>query len=234
MKQSLKFKDKVILITGAGRGLGQALAVALAKEGATLILTARQEGGLVATDDLIRAAQREINPELVKGATLSPLDLKEASHIDAFAASIYQRFGKLDMMVANAAILGPLSPISHIDHKDWQEVMQVNLTANYRLIRAFEPLLRLSPAGRALFISCEEAKKAKAFWGLYAASKAGLEAMVACWAEELSHTPIKVATLDPKPMGTKLRGNAFPGKKPSDWPHPNAYAVPACLKFLSQ
>jgi NAD(P)-dependent dehydrogenase (short-subunit alcohol dehydrogenase family) len=200
-----RLKGRLALITGASRGLGAALARRFAAEGAHVILTARTQGGLEEVDDEIRRAGGA-------SATLLPLDLRELDKIDQVGAAIQQRFGRLDVLVANAAVLGKLSPLGHLDPKSWDEVMAVNLTANWRLVRALDPLLRLSEAGRALFVTCAAARALAAYWGAYAASKAALEALVRIYARELGVTRATANLVDPGVMATALRLRAFPGE----------------------
>lgn len=199
-----RLAGRIALITGASRGLGAALAKRFAAEGAHVVLVARTQGGLEEVDDAIRA--------LGSAATLLPLDLREFDKIDQMGAAIYQRFGKLDLLVGNAAILGALSPTGHFDPKVWQEVVDVNLTANWRLIRSLDPLLRLSVAGRAIFVTCRAARELVPYWGAYAASKAGLEAMVRVYAGEITKTSVTANLIDPGIMRTALRAHAFPGE----------------------
>jgi NAD(P)-dependent dehydrogenase (short-subunit alcohol dehydrogenase family) len=212
-----RLDGRLALISGASRGLGAALAVRFAREGAHVILTARTVGGLEETDDAVR--------KVGGSATLAPLDLFEADKIDMLAASIHQRFGKLDVLVSGAAQLGVLSPVHHLDPQTWDRTLSLNLTANQRLIRAFDPLLRQSDAGRALFATCEAASSPKAFWGVYAASKAGLEALVRCYAAELGNSAVEAHLIDPGPMSTKLRSNAYPGEPPGTQADPSDDAI---------
>jgi NAD(P)-dependent dehydrogenase (short-subunit alcohol dehydrogenase family) len=200
-----RLQGRLALITGASRGLGAALARRFAAEGAHVILTARTQGGLEEVDDDIRKAGGA-------PATLLPLDLRSLDKIDQIGAAIQQRFGKLDVLVGNAAVLGKLSPLGRLDPKTWEEVMTVNLTANWRLIRALDPLLRLSEAGRALFVTCAAARDLAAYWGAYAASKAALEALVRIYARELGITKATANLVDPGVMSTALRLRAFPGE----------------------
>lgn len=211
-----RLTGRVALVTGASRGLGAAIAIALAREGVHPIITARTVGGLEATDDAIQALGGQ--------ATLLPLDLTEFDKIDHTAAAIFERFGKLDILVGNAAMLGTLGPMGHLTPAKWQKTLDLNLTANWRLIRAFDPLLRRSEAGRALFPTCAQGRDPIAYWGIYAVSKAALEMMVKVWEAELSLTKIKVALIDPGPMATKLRTEAFPGENPATQPSPDAAA----------
>jgi len=208
-----RLQGRLALITGASRGLGAALARRFAAEGARVILVARTQGGLEEVDDEIRK---------IGGApaTLLPLDLRELDKIDQMGAAIQQRFGRLDVLVGNAAVLGKLSPLGHLDAKSWDEVMAVNLTANWRLIRALDPLLRISEAGRALFVTCAAARDLAAYWGAYAASKAGLEALVRIYARELGITRATANLIDPGVMATTLRLRAFPGEDRAKLPAP--------------
>lgn len=193
---------RIALVTGASRGLGAAVAVRLAAAGAHVVLLARTAGGLEETDDAIRAAGG--------AATLIPLDLRDFDKIDQLGAALHQRFGRLDVLVAAAAVLGTLSPMGHFDPKVWQEVINVNVTANWRLLRALDPLLRLSEAGRAVFVTCAAARELQPYWGAYAASKAALEAMVRVYAGEIAKTPVRANLIDPGPLRTRLRAAAFP------------------------
>lgn len=206
-------EGRLALVTGASRGLGSAVAKRFAAEGAHVILTARTVGGLEAVDDAIREAGGT--------TTLAPLDLFESEKIDRMAASIHQRFGMLDILVGAAAQLGVLSPAHHLDAKTWDRTLYLNLTANQRLIRAYDPLLRLSDhGGRAIFPTCEAAVAPKAFWGVYAAAKAGLAALTECYRQETQKAGLRVHLIDPGPMSTKLRREAYPGEPPG------AQAVP--------
>ena len=200
-----RLEGRLALVTGASRGLGAALARRFAAEGAHVILTARTQGGLEEVDDDIRKAGGT-------PATLLPLDLRALDKIDEVGAAIRQRFGRLDVLVGNAAVLGKLSPLGHLDPKNWDEVFAVNLTANWRLIRSLDPLLRLSDAGRALFVTCGAARDLAAYWGAYAASKAALEALVRIYARELAITKATANLVDPGVMATALRLRAFPGE----------------------
>ena len=201
-----RLSGRIALITGASRGIGAAVAKHFAAEGAHVILTARTTGGLEEIDDAIRAARGQ--------ATLVPMDLLEAEKIDQLGVAIAQRFGRLDVLVGNAGRLGALTPMSHIDPAQWDRTMGVNLTANWRLIRILEPLLRLSPAGRAIFVTSGAAHGVHPYWGAYAISKAALEAMVQTWAGELNKTNLRVNLLDPGILRTRLRAEAYPGEDP--------------------
>jgi len=201
-----RFTDKLALVTGASRGLGRAVGKALAREGAHVILAARREGSLEDVDDEIRAAGGS--------ATLVKLDLTAADKIDALGPTIYERWGKLDILVANAGMLGPLSPLPHISDDAWANVMAVNLTANFRLIRTLDPLLRHADAGRAVFVSSGAAAARHAYWGPYAVSKAGLEALVKTYAREIANTNVRANIINPGPVRTEMREQAFPGEDP--------------------
>ncbi len=195
---------RVAVVTGASRGIGRAAALALAEAGAHVIALARTQGALEELDDAIRA----------KGgsATLVPLDLTDFPAIDRLGAAIYERWGKLDILVGNAGILGELSPITHIDQPVWDAVMQINVTANWRLIRSLDPLLRASDAGRAIFLSSGAAHKCNAYWGVYSISKAALEALVRTYAAETVKTPVRAMLVNPGPLATAMRQKAMPGE----------------------
>lgn len=213
-----RLKDRIAVITGASRGIGAAVAKRFAREGAQLVLIARTQGGLEEIDDAIRA-------EGGTAATLVPLDLRDFEALDRLGAALHERHGKLDILVGNAAILGPLSPVGHIDPDRWQQVMDINLTANWRLIRSLDPLLRQSDAGRAVFVTSSVAGSAKPYWGAYAASKAALETMVKVYAAEVERiTPVRANILDPGVIRTAMRAEAFPGEDPMSLPHPDDIA----------
>jgi NAD(P)-dependent dehydrogenase (short-subunit alcohol dehydrogenase family) len=206
----------VALVTGASRGIGAAVALELACLGAHVVLTARTQGGLEEADDAIRASGGT--------ATLLPLDLSEVDQVDAIGPSIFRRFGRLDVLVHNAGALGRLTPVAHILSNDWAEVLAVNLTATWRLIRTCDPLLRNAPAGRAVFVTDGRARAPKAYWGPYGATKAGMEHLVLTWADELKTTRLRVNLFDPGVVRTRLRASAFPGEDPADLPRPQAVA----------
>lgn len=196
-------KGQVALVTGASRGIGRATALALAAAGAHVVLTARSQGGLEETDDLIRAAGGT--------ATLLPLDLiKEADQLDMLGPSLVQRFGRLDILVHAAGLLAKLTPVAHIAPRDWSESLAVNASAAYRLIRACDPPLRAAPAGRAVFLHDSQPG---AYWSLYGAAKAAQAHLVQGWAAEVTTTSLRVALLDPGPVATNLRAAAFPGEE---------------------
>ncbi|SCY85109.1 SDR family NAD(P)-dependent oxidoreductase [Microvirga guangxiensis] len=198
--------NRVAVVTGASRGIGRAAALALAEAGAHIIALARTQGALESLDDEIRAKG--------SSATLVPVNLKDLDAIDRLGAAIYERWGKLDILLGNAGQLGELAPINHIDQPVWDEVMTVNVTANYRLIRSFDPLLRASDAGRAIFLTSGAAHKCNAYWGMYSISKAALEALVRTYAAETVTTPIKVMLVSPGPLRTSMRRAAMPGEDP--------------------
>lgn len=208
---------RIALVTGATRGIGEAVALGLAKAGAHVIAVGRTQGALEALDDAILQATGE-------RATLVPLDLREADGLDHLGAAIHQRWGKLDILVGAAGVLGPLTPVSHLEPKGWDMIVSTNLTANWRLIRAMDPLLRASDAGRALFFSSSVAKTRPAFWGAYAATKAALEAIVDVYADEMENTTVRAFCVDPGAMRTKMRSAAFPGENPATVPAPETIA----------
>ncbi|MFM7608983.1 MAG: SDR family NAD(P)-dependent oxidoreductase [Alphaproteobacteria bacterium] len=207
-------EGRVALITGASRGIGAALALELAKLGAQCVLVARTQGGLEEVDDAIRAAGG-------KPATLLPFDLQKAEKdIDMIGPSIVERFGRLDILVHNAGALNKLTPVAHIEPRDWAEVMAVNLTASWRLIRSCDPPLRASDAGRAVFVTSGRVLRPRAYWGMYGASKAGMEHLVMTWAQEVEATPLRVNLVDPDIVATKMRAAAMPGEDPAPLPQP--------------
>lgn len=212
----MTLKGKIALVTGASRGIGAAAAKRLAAEGAHLVLTARTIGGLEEVDDAIRAQGGE--------ATLVPLDLRQADMIDALGAKIYERFGKLDILIGNAAMLGSLSPIAHASPTEMEDIFAINTIANYRLLRACDPLLRLSDAGRVIMVTSGAASAPIAYWGPYASSKAALEHLTLTYAAEVKTTPIRVNLLDPGAVRTRMRAKAFPGEDPGTLPAPEAIA----------
>lgn len=218
---------RVALITGASRGLGAAIARAYAGAGAHVILLARTQGALEELDDEIQAAGGT--------ATLFPFDLTETRKISAVGPAIAEKFGRLDILVGNAAQLGNLSPVAHSDPKIFEEVLRLNFFANYHLLRALDPLLRGSDAGRAIFVTDAAAHIKSPFWGAYAASKAALESMILTYAAEVAHSPLRVNLVDPGALQTDMRRAAFPAEDISRLPTPDevaasfiALATPAC------
>ncbi len=216
MTKSTQLKDKQVLITGASRGIGRACAIEAAKRGAHIIAIARTQGSLEALDDEIIA--------LGASATLVPMKLEDFSAIDRLGAAIFERFGKLDALIGNAGMLGTLSPVAHLSPKEVEKVMAVNFTANYRLIRSFDLPLREAKNGRALFISSSSANSAKPYWGLYAASKAALNAVVKAYAGEVIKTNLKANIFYPGAVRTAMRAKAMPGENPSTLPKPSEIA----------
>lgn len=198
--------DRIALVTGASRGIGHATALALAKAGAHVVAIARTVGGLEELDDAIKAVGGS--------ATLVPLDLKDYDGIDRLGASLNARYGKLDVLVANAGILGALSPLGHVEPKVWDDVMAINVTANYRLIRSLDPLLQKSDAGRAVFLTSGAAWVAMAYWGPYSVSKAAVELMARIYAAETASTKLRVNIFNPGPIRTRMRASAMPGEDP--------------------
>lgn len=214
-----RFEGRIALVTGASRGIGRALALALGAAGAHVIALARTSGALEELDDDIRAAGGS-------AATLVPVDLRDMPALDRLGLSIHERWGRLDVLVGNAGMLGPLSPIGHIDPKVFDEVMAVNVTANWRLIRSLDPLLRQSEAGRAVFLSSTASQKSRPYWGLYATTKLALEMIVRTYAAETAHTPIKANLVNPGAMRTKMRAQAMPGEDPATLPPPEDVVAP--------
>jgi NAD(P)-dependent dehydrogenase (short-subunit alcohol dehydrogenase family) len=207
---------KVALITGASRGIGAAVAEHFAREGAHVVLTGRTVGGLEETDDRVRAAGGS--------ATLVPFDLRDFIKIDELAAALYERYGRLDILIGNAGEFGAFSPLGHIDPALWGEVLDLNLTANWRLIRAMDPLLRVAEHGRAVFVTTGLARDALPYYGPYAVSKAGLETMVRIYAGEVARTRVRVNLVDPGIVRTRLRARIFPGENPAGLPSPESVA----------
>ncbi len=205
-----RLQDRIALVTGASRGIGRAVAKAFAAEGAQVIALARTQGALEELDDEIRAAGHP-------APTLIVEDLTNFDALDQIGAALYQRFGRLDVLVGNGGRLGTLTPMPHIKPAEWDAVLQVNLTANWRLIRAMDPLLRMAPAGRAIFVT-SGATGGRAYWATYAVSKAALEAMVTTWAAELGKTNVKANLLNPGRTRTGMRAAAYPGEDPATLP----------------
>jgi NAD(P)-dependent dehydrogenase (short-subunit alcohol dehydrogenase family) len=222
MTKSLQ--DKIALVTGASRGIGRAAAIALGAAGAHVICVARTVGGLEETDDAIIKAGGS--------ATLVPLNLKDFAAIDRLGASIFERWGKLDAVLGNAGQLGTLTPLTHLEPKDFADLLDINITANWRLIRSLDPLLRLSEAGRALFITSGAARKHTPYWGGYAMSKAALESLALTYANECEGTKVRVNLLNPGPIRTAMRAKAMPGEERSSLKRPEELA-PLIVELLS-
>jgi NAD(P)-dependent dehydrogenase (short-subunit alcohol dehydrogenase family) len=212
---SRRLEGRIALITGASRGIGRAVARRFAEEGAHLVLVARTQGALEELDDEIRTATGT-------QATLVPADLTDGDGIDRIGAAVFDRFKRLDVLVGNAGLLTPLSPLAHTDPESWDRVMAVNLTANWRLIRSFDPLLRASDAGRAIFVTSAVTEAPRAYWGAYAVSKAALEALVRTYAAEIVKTRVKANLVNPGPTRTAMRSIAFPGENPATVKAPEA------------
>ncbi len=224
MAEAAPLAGRIVLVTGASRGLGAAVATACAAAGAKLVLAARTAGALEELDDACRRAGGE-------EATLAVLDLTKGELVDGLGRSLFERFGRLDGLVACAGEFGAATPVSHLEPKTLERVLAVNLVANQRLIRSLDPLLRAAPSGRAVFVTDGNAGPGRAFWGGYAASKAGLESLVLAYAAELRLTQVRVNLYDPGPMATRLRAQAFPGERPGMVPEP-AIAVPGLVELL--
>jgi NAD(P)-dependent dehydrogenase (short-subunit alcohol dehydrogenase family) len=222
MTQDLK--DKVVLVTGASRGIGYQAAKEIAQRGAHVVATARTVGGLEDLDDEIQGAGGS--------ATLVPLDLRDGDGIDRLGAAIFERWGRLDGLVGNAGLLGTVSPLPHIKVKEFDQVMSLNVTANYRLLRSFDLPLRQSEAGRAVFISSGVVPRAIPYWGPYTMSKAALEAMVKVYAAEMAGTKVRVNILNPGPLRTALRAKGRPGEDPETLRPPTVVA-PDIARMLS-
>jgi NAD(P)-dependent dehydrogenase (short-subunit alcohol dehydrogenase family) len=216
--------DRIALVTGASRGIGYALALKLAEAGAHVVAVARTVGGLEELDDAIRAQGG--------AATLVPLDLTDYPGVDRLGAALDQRYGRLDVLVGNAGILGPISPLGHIEPKAWDDVLAVNVTANWRLIRSLDPLLQRSDAGRAVFVSSGAAANARAYRGPYSVSKAALDVLVRTYSAETASTPVRVNLFNPGPTRTRMRATFMPGEDPSTLPRPEQVAekiIALCL-----
>ena len=217
-------KDKVVVVTGASRGIGYQAAKEAARRGAHVIAVARTVGGLEELDDEIQAAGGS--------TTLVPLDLKDGDGIDRLGAAIHERWGRLDGLISNAAVLGVITPVPHLAQKEFDQAFAVNVTANYRLIRSLDPLLRQSEAGRAVFVSSSSARSARAFWGLYAATKAALEALIKSYAAEVANSPLRVNAFYPGAVRTAMRAKAVPGEDPETLPLPQV-VVPKLVDMVT-
>jgi NAD(P)-dependent dehydrogenase (short-subunit alcohol dehydrogenase family) len=216
--------DRIALVTGASRGIGAATALELAKAGAHVVAVARTVGGLEELDDAIRAAGGS--------ATLVPGDLKDFDAIDRLAGALAERYGRLDVLVGNAGILGPLSPLGHVQPKAWDDVLAINVTANWRLIRALDPLLQKSTAARVVFVSSGVTQRAIAYWGPYSVAKSALEMLARIYAAENATTNVRVNLFNPGPIRTRMRAQAMPGEDPMTLTTPDqaaAKVVELCL-----
>jgi NAD(P)-dependent dehydrogenase (short-subunit alcohol dehydrogenase family) len=220
----MSLKGRIALVTGASRGIGRAVALELARQGAHIVAIARTQGALEELDDEIVA--------LGSTATLVPLNLTDYDALDRLSHAIGERWGRLDILFGNAGALGPLAPVGHVQPKEWQSTFDVNVTANWRLIRAMADLLQGSDAGRAAFVTSGAAHKAMAYWGPYAASKAALDALVRTFAAETAQTPVKVMLVSPGPLRTRMRAEAMPGEDPQTLRTPDEIA-PEIVKLLS-
>ena len=215
---------RVAVVTGASRGIGRAAALAFAAAGAHVVALVRTQGALEEVDDAIRAAGGT--------ATLAPADLKDFDALDRLGAGLHERWGRLDILFANAGLLGDITPLGHLTPKVWDDVMAVNVTANWRLIRSLDPLLRASDAGRAIFVSSGAAWNNRAYWGVYATSKAALNALALTYAAETATTAIKVMLVNPGPLRTRMRAAAMPGEDPETLRTPDDLA-PHILRLAS-
>lgn len=221
--------DRIALVTGASRGIGAALALQLAEAGAHVVAVARTVGGLEELDDQIKAVGGS--------ATLVPLDMKDMDGIARLALALHERYGRLDVLVGNAGVLGPLSPLGHVEPKDWDNILTVNITANWQLIRTMDPLLKAAPAGRAVFISSALSWLGRAYTGPYAASKAALNALVQVYAAETATTNVKVNAFNPGPTRTRMYASGWPGIDPETLPPPEEIVkalVPLCLPSFTE
>jgi NAD(P)-dependent dehydrogenase (short-subunit alcohol dehydrogenase family) len=226
---TLPLSSRIALVTGASRGIGYFTARALAKAGAHVIAVARTQGGLEELDDEIRKDGG--------AATLVPLNLTDSDGIARLSAALHERHGKLDILVGNAGVPGPSSPLGHIEMKLWNEVMAINVSANFQLIRCMEPLLRKSDAGRAVFVTSAAASQANAYLGPYAASKAALETLARAWAQETANTPLRVNLFNPGPTRTRIRAIVFPGEDPLTLETPDQVAeliLPMCASAWTE
>ena len=215
---------RIAFVTGASRGIGRSAALGLAKAGAQVIACARGKGALEELDDDIFAATG-------RHATLIPFDLTDFDSLDRLTSALYERFGRIDVVVHAAGILGTLTPVTHVEPKEFDRIISVNVTASWRLLRALDPLLRLSDSARAIFLTTSAGvTEGRAFWGAYGASKAAMETLVRAWADEIEVTPIRAALLSPGPMRTRMRASAYPGEDPMSLLHPDEL-VPLLLEL---
>lgn len=220
---------RVACITGASRGIGRAAALLLAEAGAHVIAVARTQGGLETLDDAIKATGGS--------ATLVPLDIKDGDGLDRLGLAIHERWGKLDILVANGAILGPISPLGHITPQEWDHTVAINLTAQWRLVRSFDPLLQQSDAARVVFVSSGASWRNRPFWGPYSVTKAALNALALTYAAEHQNDPIRVNLLNPGPIRTAMRAQAMPGEDPATLETPEGPAraiLSLCLPGVTE
>jgi NAD(P)-dependent dehydrogenase (short-subunit alcohol dehydrogenase family) len=224
MSEPKPLAGRIAIVTGASRGIGYQAAKGFAAAGAHVVAVARTVGGLEELDDAIR--------KLGGSATLVPLDLQDSAGIDRLGEALFERWGKLDVLLANAGVLGQLSPLGHVPPKVWDEAMAINVTANWRLIRALDPLLRQSDSGRAIFMSSGAAQTCRPYWGSYSVSKAALEALVRTYAGEVKNTSIRVVAVDPGKTRTAMRAKAMPGEDPATLPKPSEI-VPHLVEMAS-
>jgi len=221
--------DKIALVTGASRGIGAALALHLAEAGAHIVAVARTVGALEELDDKVKAAGST--------ATLVPLDIKDSDGIARLALALNERYGRLDVLVGNAGILGPLSPLGHVQPKDWDNILAVNVTANWQLIRCMDPLLKRAEDGRVVFITSGLSWMARAYTGPYAASKAALDALARVYAAECASTNVRINLFGPGPTRTRMYMSGWPGIDPDTLPAPEEVAkaiVPLCLPSCAE
>ena len=223
--QTFDLSGRLVLVTGATRGIGRAVAIGAAAAGAELIITGRTTGALEEVDDAIRQTGGT--------ATIVEMDMKDYPAMPRLAAVIHDRWGRLDGYVANAAILAPLTPITHLTPENWDESVAVNLTGQWHMIRALDPLLRAAPSGRAILVSSGASTGSRPFWGPYAATKAALEAVGRSWAGESEQTNLRINMMNPGSTATEMRASAFPGEDPATLPAPEDI-VPAFLELLSE
>ncbi len=222
--RNIDLSGRVALVTGASRGIGAAVAKAYAKAGAHVILTARTMGALEEVDDAIQAAGGK--------ATIMPLNMLDLDKVDVMGPAIAEKFGRLDIAVGNAGMLGSLTPLGHVDAKEWQRVMDLNVNANFRLIRTLDPLLRASDAGRVIMVSSSLAHTPRAYWGAYAVSKAALESLAKVYAAETVTTNVRVNLIDPGATRTAMRAKAYPGEDPARPKNPED-TVPLFLQLAA-
>lgn len=216
MTEEKPLSGRVVLVTGASRGIGFAAAKEVARRGAHVIAVARTVGGLEDLDDEIQA--------LGSSATLVPLDLKDGEAIDRLGAAIFERWGQLDGIVGNAGLLGTISPVPHLDPAEWDDVFAINVTANFRILRAMDLLLRQSESARVVFVSSGAARACKPYWGVYSSSKAALDGMIKTYAGEMVSTSVNANVFYPGPVRTGMRAKAMPGEDPETLPHPDDIA----------